>query len=256
MGWADPRRAMARSVLRPAHSGELVVAFIADTGGVTSYEEFEPEQPRGWSPLAVALIASLVLLLGLGGALFGINVANKNKQASNSHVLPETLVTSPPVQPSATVSATPTIAPTATGAGTPSGTAAAGTFALPNLAGLDFQEARTKVRELKLGWNLVFEGTLADPIVRVTDPPATTVVKPGDTVKILVKGAAPLATVPDVKGKPCADAASQIVDAGLYPQYPTGRNGVVQSQSPTAAAPKTLRWNGEMEIRCGLALTN
>lgn len=205
----------------------------------------------------MALIASLVLLLGLGGALFGINVANKNKQASNLNVLPETLVTTPPVRPTATATAsvTPTVAATPTVAGTATGTAAGG-FALPNLAGLDFQEARTKVRELKLGWSLVFEGTLADPIVRVTDPPATTVVKPGDTVKILVKGGAPLATVPDVKGRPCADAANQIVDAGLYPQYPTGRNGVVQSQTPTATAPKTLRWNGEMEIRCGLALTN
>ena len=41
-----------------------------------------PEEPEGWSPLAVAMIATLVLLLGLAGALFGIYVANVNAAAA------------------------------------------------------------------------------------------------------------------------------------------------------------------------------
>ncbi len=234
-----------------------MVACIADTEPVTSYEEFEPDQPRGWSPLVVALIASLVLLLGLGGALFGINVANKNKQANNHNVLPDSFPTASGVAPTATVTVTvtatapPVVSPTATASAVTSPTG--GSIALPDLSGLSFSDARTKVRDLKLGWRLVFEGTLADPTVRATDPPAATVLKPGDTVKILVKGAAPLATVPDVRGLSCSQAAARIVDAGLYPEYLSGRDGVVLSQDPMASAPKTLRWNDPLKIRCGQA---
>jgi hypothetical protein len=235
-----------------------LVACIADTDCVTSYEEFEPEEPRGWNPLAVALIASLVLLLGLGGALFGINVADKNRQANNRLALPDSFATSPQVTPTDTATATatatpPNPSPPPTPTASAATSAAGGSFALPDLSGLSFQDARTKVRDLKLGWRLVFEGTLADPTVRVTDPPASTPVKPGDTVKILVKGAAPLATVPDVRGLPCSEAVARIVDAGLYPDYQTGRDGVVLSQNPTAIAPKTLRWNDQLQIRCGQA---
>ena len=54
---------------------------------MTSYE-MGPEEPQGWSPLAVAMIATLVLLLGLAGALFGIYVANVNAAAAATHVSP------------------------------------------------------------------------------------------------------------------------------------------------------------------------
>jgi beta-lactam-binding protein with PASTA domain len=86
--------------------------------------------------------------------------------------------------------------------------------------------------------------------VRATDPAGGTQVRRGTTIKIFVKGAAPKAVVPDVKGKPCAEAADLIVENGLYPKYPTGRTGVVLNQTPTSA---TLRWNDEMEIHCGTA---
>jgi hypothetical protein len=241
---------MAGSVLSPAHSGDSKVASITDTCGVTSYEEYEPEEPRGWSPLAVALIATLVLLLGLGGALFGINVANKNKQVATDQVLPQGM-------PSQTVDdATPAVTPTATPNPSLSATTTppqAGDIPLPELAGMDFQAARTQVRDLKLGWRLVFEGNGTDATVRITDPKASTVVKRGDTVKILVKGAAPLATVPGVKGLPCSQAAGIIVDQGLYPEYETGREGVVLSQTPSSSDPQTLHWNDQVQISCGTA---
>ena len=36
---------------------------------------------------------------------------------------------------------------------------------------MDFKAARAKIREVKLGWQLVFEGTdAADASVRATDP--------------------------------------------------------------------------------------
>jgi hypothetical protein len=211
---------------------------------VTSYEQLDPEAPRGWSPLAVALIATLVLLLGLGGAVFGITVADRNKAAAGQQIEP--IPTTTPT-PTPTATAQPTVTSTPTSTGTPD------TFALPDLAGLDFRAARTKVRELKLGWRLTFEGTGSDASVRATEPAAGTLVKRGDTVKILVKGSAPVATVPNVKGLPCADAAALVVDAGLYPQYPTGRDGVVLSQTPSASDPATLRWNDEVTLSCGRA---
>jgi hypothetical protein len=203
-----------------------------------TYENQEPEESRGWSPLAVGLIATLVLLLGFGGALFGINVANRNSQSP--------LTAGPtPVDGSQTPTSTPT--PTATA------TAAGDTFALPDLAGLDFETARTRVRELKLGWRLVFEGSETNATVRTSEPAAGVAVKKGDTVKIFVMGAAPLATVPGVKGLTCAQAAGIIVDHGLYPKYVTGREGVVLGQTPDASDPQTLHWNDEIEISCAHA---
>ena len=76
-------------------------------------------------------------------------------------------------------------------------------------------------------------------------------VSKGTTVKILVRGAAPLATVPEVKGLPCAQAASLIVDSGLYPDYQSGRNGSVLTQTPTSTDPQTLHWNDRVRIACG-----
>lgn len=219
---------------------------MADTDSVTSYDDYEPEGPRGWSPFAVALIATLVLLLGLGGALFGINVANKNAQGP---------LDPDPTTPSAFPTQTPTPTATATSTSTPPATTPppGDTFALPDLAGLDFQTARTKVRDLKLGWRLVFEGNDANATVRASEPASGATVRKGDTIKIFVSGAAPLATVPGVKGLGCPQAAGIIIDHGLYPQYQSGREGVVLSQTPAAADPPTLHWNDEMQISCGRA---
>ena len=51
-----------------------------------------PEPPRGWSPFAVASIATLVLLLALAGSLFGIYVSDQDRLAADS-----TSETRPPV---------------------------------------------------------------------------------------------------------------------------------------------------------------
>jgi hypothetical protein len=213
---------------------------------VTSYPEYEPEEPRGWSPLAVGVIATLVLLLGLGGALFGIHVAKVNANPTTSpSTLPEgfpSRTTTPPVTTTPPTTTPPVT--TSTSSPAPDG------FVLPDVSGIDFQTARSKVRELKLGWRLVFEGTSDDATVRATDPPAGTTVRKGATVKIYVKGTAPLATVPNVVGMTCSDAAAQIVESGLYPSYPTGKAGTVSGQTPAASDPPSLHWNDMVRIVC------
>jgi hypothetical protein len=210
-----------------------------------AYEELGPEEPRGWSPLAVAMIATLVLLLGLAGSLFGIYVSNVNAAAAvDTSPTPRPEVVSPKPVSSSTPSVSPTTTPPVT---TPPVTTPADSFALPKLAGLNFKDARTTVRDLKLGWTLKFEGNGTDQTVRDTTPAAGTLVQKGVSVTIVVKGTAPLAVVPNIVGKPCSQAADLIVEAGLYPDYKTAaRTGTVQP----AATPTGLRWNDKMALTC------
>jgi hypothetical protein len=183
-------------------------------------------------------IAALVLALGVAGAVFGIHVAKVNATA----VLD-------PTTPNPPVSATPTSAgPTATATPPPGDS-----FPLPDLSGMDFQAARQKLRALNLGWQLVFQGTEGDNTVHSTTPAANATVHKGITVTVFVNGPAPLATVPDVRGKACSDAAAAIVDAGLYPQYDTGRTGAVIEQSPLSTDPPALHWNDMVHISCSVS---
>lgn len=219
-----------------------------------SYEEPAPAPHGGRSPLSIVLIAILVLLLGLGGAIFGIYAANHRKVAASPS--PTAVVTSSTA--SGTAAPTTPVAPTTTGAApSPSNppdqaTPPVAGIVVPDLSGMDFEAARTKVRDLRLGWRLVFEGT--DPpshIVRTSEPAPGSTVGRGSTVKILVAGAAPLATVPGVVGLGCAQAAALIIDHGLYPQYATGRSGLVRTQVPASTDPQTTHWNDQVTIGCG-----
>lgn len=213
-----------------------------------TYEEMDPDEPGGWSPLAVAMIATLVLLLGLAGALFGIYVSNINAQASviTSPTPRPEVITTPPVTPTTSKPATPSPTVT-TPSPTPTATVPPDAFALPKLDGMNFKDARAKVRELKLGWTLVFQATGNDQTVKESTPPAGTLVQKGTTITIVVKGAAPPAVVPVISGKQCAVAADMIVDAGLYPDYKTAaRTGIVQLAPPQVG----LRWNDKMSLTC------
>lgn len=224
----------------------------------------EAEAARGPSPLSVLLIVALVLLLGAAGALFGINVANQNKRAA-ADIIQQGFATptgSAPVTaaPTPTLTPAPSSTPAATVTPTPAATATPSAepvvFTLPDLAGLDFMAARATVGELTLGWRMVFEGMSDDHTVRATEPAAGSTVRQGDTVKILVAGSAPAVTVPSVIGLSCRQADIVVVDRGLHPQYPTGREGVVVDQAPAATDDDAtdgpmLHWNDEVTIGCG-----
>jgi hypothetical protein len=219
---------------------------------VTSYQEYEPE-PRGWSPFAVASIATLVLLLALGGALFGIYVSDQNKLAASALEAPPTTGTATPSQ----TTSPPPSSPPASASASPSATASptASTFAVPELTGLDFRVAWGKLRDLKLGWDMKFEGDTGDLTVTSTDPPAGAQISKGMTVHVHVRGPAPLVVMPNVIGLPCDQAADALTNAGsLIADYPAGRTGVVKSQDPLASDPATLKWGGngtKATITCG-----
>jgi beta-lactam-binding protein with PASTA domain len=128
---------------------------------------------------------------------------------------------------------------------------------LPNLAGIPFTDAFAQLRALKLGVNVVFLGEGDDQTVDHTDPAAGTVVKGGSTVKLFVKGSAPLVTVPDLTGLSCASgtgtAGNTLFEKGLKIAYADGvRDGIVISQTPDATS-TTTHWNDTVTVTCGTA---
>ncbi|MDG4794777.1 PASTA domain-containing protein [Micromonospora sp. WMMD1082] len=150
--------------------------------------------------------------------------------------------TSPPRErPTTSTSRTPSSSPTPSA---PTG------LTVPDLIGLDFEEAREKLRDRGLGWQLVF-GSGDSASVRSTNPAPGTPVKRGITVVITVAGAAPPNEVPDLVGETCTDARNELVDAGFSPRYPNGRSGSVTEQRP--AGGHVGRWNDVVQIWCGTA---
>ncbi|MGK5522571.1 PASTA domain-containing protein [Micromonospora sp. URMC 107] len=121
---------------------------------------------------------------------------------------------------------------------------------VPAVVGEDFKDARDELREKRLGWRLVFGGGTGTTVER-TSPEVGAEVQPGRTVTLYVSGPAPAATVPDVVGDDCDDAADELVDEGFYPQYRTGRTGTVSRQDP--AGDGAGRWNDQVSLWCGAA---
>ncbi|MGC4894346.1 PASTA domain-containing protein [Micromonospora sp. DT31] len=197
---------------------------------------------RGKPILGVlALIVLAVIGAGAGWVLAG---DPERPVASPSPAPPPAAPTSaPPTAP--TSSALPTTAdarPTGTRTTTPTG------LTVPELVGVDFEQARRELRDRRLGWRLVF-GTAAGRAVARTSPSPGTPVKRGITVTVWVVGPAPAVAVPDVGALSCSDAADDLVDAGLYPRYATQRQGSVSAQAPTAGA--MARWNDQVVLTCG-----
>ena len=214
---------------------------MSDTGYVAKEDDLDG--PPGWSALAVGLIAGLVLVLGLGGFLFGHFSADSGVDAGPEA---KAALTQPPTEapaPSFRASTPQALVPALTQGPT--------SFELPDLATVDFMTARATVRDLKLGWSLVFEGSGDSAAVRVTEPAAGTFVTRGLTVKIYVMGVAPLVAVPEVRDLSCSGAGDRIVDSGMYPQYDNGRVGSVTWQAPVPTAQPILRWNDLVTIHCG-----
>lgn len=130
---------------------------------------------------------------------------------------------------------------------TPARPTAAG-LTVPELVGVDFEDARRQLRDRKLGWRLVF-GTGTGRNVERSSPEPGTPVRRGVTVTLWVAGPAPAVAVPDLVGDDCAAAAADLVEAGLYPRYRTGRSGRVGTQDPLAGTP--AHWNDAVALSCG-----
>ncbi|QOC94581.1 PASTA domain-containing protein [Micromonospora craniellae] len=119
---------------------------------------------------------------------------------------------------------------------------------VPELVGMDFEEAREELRDRGLRWEFVF-GTGDSSSVRSTEPAGGSPVKRGTSVKVTVAGAAPESSVPDLVGDSCGEAQDELADDGFYPRYPTGKSGTVTTQQPTAGT--VGRWNDVVQIWCG-----
>ncbi|MFC4149194.1 PASTA domain-containing protein [Micromonospora mangrovi] len=119
---------------------------------------------------------------------------------------------------------------------------------VPEVVGTDFDVARGLLRDRKLGWRLVF-GTGTGRAVTRTSPAPGAPVRKGITVTLWVDGPAPVVEVPDLTGNDCDDAADDLVEAGLYPRYATGRTGEVSGQDPAAGT--AAHWNDPVSISCG-----
>lgn len=229
--------------------GEPELARVADTSGVTEQEEWAGDEPEGWRPAAVVLVATLTLVLGLGGAVIGVYVAKQDKAHPEPTASTDAagFSSSPP---SPTAGPPPTVTPSA-----PPSVSASSTsdlFALPDVTALDFHQARQMLRVLKLGVNVHFTSTRpGDYTVNDTNPRPYSQVHKGITVTLSVAGAPALVTVPDVVGLPCAKAATQLVEAGLTPKYPSKRLGTVSAQDPLPTA-DSVHWNDKVTIHCVL----
>ncbi|PZG18762.1 penicillin-binding protein [Micromonospora craterilacus] len=137
-----------------------------------------------------------------------------------------------------------TAAPSSTAPTRPTG------LTVPDLVGMNFEEARHELRGLGLGWQFVF-GNGNSSSVLSTNPTAGTPVQRGVTVVVTVTGSAPPNSVPDLLGMKCRDAGAELVDDGFSPRYPTGRSGTVTAQEPEGGAVR--KWNDIVSISCGTA---
>lgn len=186
------------------------------------------------------------LLLAVIGASGGWVLAGEPDRptASSQAVPPPAAPSSPATEVTPTEDRPGEDRPTGTRSTTPAG------LTVPELVGTDFERARQELRDRKLGWRLVF-GSGSGRAVERTSPRPGAPVRRGVTVTVWVAGPAPAVTVPDLDGRSCSDAADDLVEAGLYPRYRTGRQGVVTAQDPVSGG--TAHWNDQVALTCGTA---
>ena len=204
----------------------------------------QPPHSRGARLRLVFGVAAGVVVLAMLGFVIGWALHGSSRATAQ----PATSATPPSTSPSAADSESPSPAQSVT-------LVTLGPLTLPNLSGQDFISSRRQLRNLQLGVQLYFDpGAAAAPgvpegAVERTQPAAGEPVAPGITVKVYVSGAAPLLTPPDVVGRACNEAGKAVADAGLYPQYPSGRQGTVRSQDPTPND-TGVHWNDEVRLFC------
>jgi pyruvate/2-oxoglutarate dehydrogenase complex dihydrolipoamide acyltransferase (E2) component len=201
-----------------------------------------PPVPRRNKGL-IAAITVAVLVLAVIGATAGWLIADRAAQQAGATGTPTPDVTAPGTSepPVAEPSAVPTSAATNPGG-----------FALPDVRGMDFERARRQLRDLGLGVQVFFAKTGDDRTVERTMPAGGQIVRRGTAIKMYVKGAPPIATIPNVIGVACNQAGSIAADHGFNPQYPSGRSGVVLREDPDPTT-ATAHWNDTLKLFCGPA---
>ncbi|PGH41163.1 penicillin-binding protein [Micromonospora sp. WMMA1996] len=215
-------------------------------------DDRQPVRDDGTGPGRTRLFlggALAVVLLAVIGASGGWVLAGEpDRPAASSGVVPSggVATSGPPATPSAPSTRPADDRPSGPRSRTPSG------LTVPDLVGADFARARQELRDRRLGWRLVF-GAGSGRAVERTSPGPGEPVKRGVTVTVWVAGPAPAVTVPDVGALSCADAADDLVEAGLYPRYRSGRQGPVTGQEPAAGS--AARWNDQIALTCGDAPT-
>ena len=109
---------------------------------------------------------------------------------------------------------------------------------VPNLAGMTVVDAKTKLQQLGLSFNIVGDG----PEIAEQLPAANTAVAPGTKVILYTEGskATDTVTVPDLAGKSYATAKAMLESAGLFIRsngaLPSDSNIVVSTQSVAKGA--------------------
>ncbi|WP_200208251.1 PASTA domain-containing protein [Micromonospora coerulea] len=205
----------------------------------TSAGQDDPGPDRGRLLLGGGLAAALLAVIGASG---GWILAGGDSGPSDRPVATVTTVAA------ATETAPSTDPPGSTPPATRPRTTAPAGLTVPELVGVDFADARRQLHERKLGWRLVFGTGTGRNVVRTSPGPGEPV-RRGVTVTLWVAGPAPAVTVPDLVGDDCDEAADDLVEAGLYPRYRTGRRGTVTAQDPAADA--SARWNDPVALVCG-----
>ncbi|MGR6316427.1 PASTA domain-containing protein [Micromonospora soli] len=183
-----------------------------------------------------------VVLLAVIGASGGWLLAGEPDAPGSPVTAASTLPATTGDTPTGAVSTPASERPTGTRTSTAAG------LTVPEVVGVDFREARRQLRDRKLGWRLVF-GTGSGRSVERSSPAPGTPVRRGVTVTLWVSGPAPVVAVPDLVAQDCGDAANDLVEAGLFPRYRSGRRGPVTAQDPSGGS--AARWNDPVALTCG-----
>jgi PASTA domain-containing protein len=213
---------------------------------VTEVRGGDSEAPRQSRLRLLAGVAGAVVVLAALGATGGWLLAGSNGDNQGSGGRSPRPSTSPSSSPSSDYTSAPASSaepsrPESTAPGTDQ-------FSLPDVTGSDFVAARQRLRDLKLGVQLVFGGTGDDRSVEGTVPPPGTAVRGGVTVKLQVRGAPPSLAVPRLVGMTCAAAGKAAADAGFTPQYLPEKVGIAVGQDPEPFA--EAHWSDRLRLSC------
>ncbi len=201
------------------------------------------------SPGTMAAFATTLIVFGVVGWTTGWLVAS-GEQTDLGGPTPGPTVTQEPTKRAPSPTPPPTPSPTRAPAG-PCATPA-NAFAMPNLVGQQYMEARRKGLSLGVTVNVHFnqEGNRLDGIVVGTNPEKDVCYLKGSAISLYVTGPVPKVKVPEVLGLMCKpNAVAKVIDVGLtIDDYPGGDKGRVYKTEPSIGT--ELPWNAKVKLYC------